>query len=104
MMDFVKVNLNDHIKFKINDLGLKRLSENYHNIMGAHGCAKWPFKQPDLDSDGYCTMQIHEFLEQFGGQYLSNVNNPFKSMNVLIEAEEPLSPSGGQNSGGESDS
>lgn len=65
-MSLVKFNLNYNVKVRIKDKGIEHYVTKYNEIMPfrLHTSFK-EFKQK-ADSDGYHTMQMHSFMDDFG--------------------------------------
>lgn len=64
-----KLNLNDHIKVKLNDLGKDIYYHQYDSlieIMNSRGVRPISPSYPPVDKDGYSTMQLWYFIELYG--------------------------------------
>lgn len=79
--EFVKTNLNYHIKVKLNDYG-----KQVHHDYWKDTCERFdtPYKL-EVDEEGYSSFQIHEFMNIFG-EYAQLGAKPFmETYDVLIE-------------------
>ena len=86
-MKTIPFNLNDHIKAKLNEHGIKILRDA-HDELKQYVPSLGEFKAPPVDADGYSTFQMWNFMETFGpSMYMSNTKMPFE-LNVFIETED----------------
>jgi hypothetical protein len=79
-MKWHKVNLNDHIKFQINESGMRHYREHFRNL-GFEVATLKP------DENGYITMQIHYFMHLFGDLMIATLDPPCVP-DVLIESDD----------------
>ena len=84
--EYIAVNLNDYIKVKLNDKG-KDLYDGRHDHFTKALLEKLDIKKLEVDEEGYSRFQLHEFMEIFGGQFISHTNIPVLDMNVLIQGQ-----------------
>ena len=67
---FVRTNLNNYIKVKLTAEGEKIFEEHYNwlfkGIHNANELKERAAEQMHIDSEGFATFQIHEFMNIFG--------------------------------------
>ena len=67
---FVRTNLNNYIKVKLSAEGEKIFEEHYNwlfkGIRNANELKERAAEQMHIDSEGFATFQIHEFMNIFG--------------------------------------
>lgn len=80
---YVLTNLNNYVKFKINDKGLKIYNDYWNNLFQDNDHVK--YHRLCTDSEGYCHLQLHEFMLIFG-PHCTMGSLPFCENNdILIE-------------------
>ena len=68
----IKINLNDYVYVKLNEIGLAILKE-YYDKLYKDALNKPEYKPPAIDKEGYSKMQLHTFMMYFGHtMYLSS--------------------------------
>lgn len=80
---YVLTNLNNYVKFKVNDKGLKIYNNFWDEILKGNEYAKCP--RLCTDEDGYSYLQLHEFMLIFG-HHCEMGSLPFCENNdILVE-------------------
>lgn len=84
MADWLKINLNNRIKFKPNEKGIEIYSQYHVKLV--------PYISKEsatlhVDEEGYAVLPLWEFMQIYGNEMYMGNSPPF-SMNVLIENGE----------------
>lgn len=80
------LNINTMVRIKLTDTGIKKLKKNYEKLR-----AQFPvmdeFTPPKTDKDGYCKMELWEFMNEFGDILFngSEYDSPFEDNAILID-------------------
>lgn len=83
MSKFIDFNLNDIIKFKVDERGLKIFKDSFYEYS-----PKDRFKFENFykeDSEGYYKLQMWEFIRIFHKEFHMGNNNVACGMNVKLE-------------------
>ena len=88
----VKVNLNDHVKFKLTDRG-KDIYFHQYDDLNKHlkqKTGKKPFNQqmPEVDNDGYTEMQLWVSIELYGKHIGITKPNVIEPLNLYFEPSD----------------
>lgn len=75
----IPVNLNDHIKVKLNEQGLAVYRKYYG---GPH------YAGPKVDSEGYCEMQLWVFINIFGGSITVGLDGAPFDVDMIIVCDK----------------
>lgn len=78
--EYVPFNINDHVKFKLNALGIDVLVMR-HQELSPHR----KFEMPHIDEEGYITMQMWDFIQSFGEYIGLGFPSVLLSNDILIE-------------------
>ena len=84
-MPKIEFNLNGFVYIKITEVGFKHLRDSYIELCGSSKM----YIPPSVDKDGYCKMQAHEFINNFGNKWWGACHPkemPFDT-NILINIE-----------------
>lgn len=84
----MKMNLNDTVKVKLTDEGIKILKERYqyfNRMLAKQSIPIEPFELK-LDAEGYYHAQLWHLLEDFGDKVFLGCEVPFE--NNVIEVDE----------------
>jgi predicted signal transduction protein with EAL and GGDEF domain len=71
IMELVKFNLNYNVRVRIKDKGIEHYVRKYNEIMPFHLHTSFKEFKQKADADGYHTMQMHSFMDDFGCMGLS---------------------------------
>lgn len=77
----MKINLNDSIKFKLTDLGKDIYYHRFDELIEKKPEVGLIRHMPNVDEDGYTTMQLWYFMELYGphiGMCKPNVIDPIE--------------------------
>lgn len=94
-----KLNLNQHVKVKLTDLGKDIYYHQYDSlieVMKARGVNTITPSYPPVDKDGYSTMQLWCFIELYGPHIGMCKPNVIEDLYIYIderdldEVDEPL--------------
>ena len=86
MEQFVEVNLNHHIRVKLNDKGKSLYNNRYSDKFSPSLLAQLNIKPLVIDHEGYSQFQLHEFMEIFGNHFGPSAQDiPIESMNVMVQ-------------------
>ena len=61
----MKINMNNNVKVKLTEYGINELRRQFNELMQKHNL-NWEFREPDKDSEGYTTYQLHYLMATFG--------------------------------------
>ena len=67
--DYIKTNLNYYIKVKLTEHGKEVHREYWEPICNE---LKLAYKEPEVDSDGYSSFQMYDFMNVFG-KHMTNL-------------------------------
>lgn len=78
----MKLNLNEQVKVKLTDLGLKILEDDYNRLKMSipHLEDYMPLK---IDAQGYSKMQLHELMSKFGKYMCMDISDLPIEMNIF---------------------
>lgn len=84
----MKININENVKVKLTDSGLKELKGQYDslklNFPNLH-----EFKEPEKDENGYSEIQLHSLFNRFGHLlHLGNNDLPFETVIKINDKDE----------------
>ena len=65
-MELVKFNLNYNVRVRIKDKGIEHYVRKYNEIMPFYLHTSFKEFKQKADADGYHTMQMHSFMDDFG--------------------------------------
>ena len=65
-MELVKFNLNYNVRVRIKDKGIEHYVRKHNEIMPFHLHTSFKEFKQKADADGYHTMQMHSFMDDFG--------------------------------------
>lgn len=83
----IKVNANQFVKVKLNELGISILKEQHDDLnrriheRGGKGLGEFELR---LDSDGYYRTQLWILMWKFGDSMKAGIQQPF-DMDIIIE-------------------
>lgn len=80
----VQLHINAMVKFKLNDIGLEALYQNYVQRW-LFRTAPYPFTLPKEDSEGYVHWPLHQFMSEFGPHCKLGMQAPFDDLRVSFE-------------------
>ncbi len=83
MTKFVKSSINNRIKFKVSKK-TQNVYKNYHVSLGLDA------RELHSDSEGYACMQIWDFMNIFGPEFVFGSEMPLLATQVFIEVEDDL--------------
>ena len=69
MSELKTFNLNDRVRVKITDAGIRHYVQNHNNDMPFEFHLSFSQFKDKAKSDGYHVMQMHEFMGVFGGKF-----------------------------------
>lgn len=78
----VTINMNAPVKVKLLPEGMIHLLENYKNIVGNYG-----EHLPRIDEDGYYKTQLHELVNIFGEDAITEEGCKYFKGNYIIDAK-----------------
>lgn len=90
-MKRIRINLNDKVKFRLTLWGKEVYSHRFDEVnekLKDRGVQPITPHLPKLDEDGYCSMQLWDFMNTFGryiGMALPNVVEP---LDIIFEMKE----------------
>ena len=64
--NYAKFNLNYNVRVRIKDKGIEHYVRKYNEIMPVHLHSSFKEFKQQADADGYHTMQMHSFMDDFG--------------------------------------
>lgn len=65
-MELVKFNLNCNVRVRIKDKGIEHYVRMFNETMPFHLHTSFKEFKQKADADGYHTMQLHSFMDDFG--------------------------------------
>ena len=82
----MKVNLNDSVKVKLTPKGADIYYHQYDELIKEYPKMEKHFqrKMPQIDKDGYTTLQLWRFMELYGSYMMVGCDLPCDT-NILIE-------------------
>lgn len=80
-MRYLSMNLNHFVKFLPNAKS-EQLYREYYTVQNYN-----PFSKLKIEEDGFCQMQMHEFINIFGGHLHGFTDLPLGSMDILIQVD-----------------
>lgn len=83
MTKFVKSSINNRIKFKVS----KKTQDVYKDYLVSFGLDA---RELHSDSEGYASMQLWDFMNIFGPEFVMGCEMPLETTEVLIEVEDDL--------------
>jgi hypothetical protein len=84
----MKLYINNYVKVKLNEKGLKILKRNWEKIQKKSSIL-YPWKEPKVDKNGYTKFLLWDFMGTFGGEmYLGNPFLPFEDPIIIEEKEK----------------
>lgn len=84
----IKYNINYAVKVKLNALG-RRVHRRFHDRVftpGTEMAARFPYKPPKVDEEGYSTFQLWNLMEIFGAEMSLGFETPFDTEILLVDA------------------
>lgn len=86
--DEIRINLNENVKFKLTDYGkdiyYHRFDELNETIIRKGGKPLTP-RMPEVDANGYTTMQLWCFIELYGNYIRMAMPNVIKPLEIIYE-------------------
>jgi len=87
-MKVVKFNINDYIKVKLNKSGIDIMRQNHNRLFGGFSeelLARHPFREPEVDEQGYTKFQMWHFMDEFGQIGMGEFNSlsPYETEIVI---------------------
>lgn len=81
-MTSINININDNIKVRLTEHGLRIHFDHYHKYLGD----KFPISNclPDRDEKGYTKYQLWEFANIFGEHLFNGADQVIKDNEVII--------------------
>lgn len=81
----MNINLNDEIRVKLTPFGLKRHKDAWNLLTNEafHIC----YRAPSIDSNGYSTFQLWEFMNIFGQFLYNGAENVIENNLIEITGE-----------------
>ncbi len=80
----MKFNINDNVKVKLTPHGIGVLISRHEKLMG-----EYPFRMPQIDSQGYTEYQLWELMNIFGEHMGMGSKLPFQTEIEIVEQEKP---------------
>lgn len=87
-----KVNINEYIKVKLNDLGIKILREQHEELnqmIKSNGGTGLGDFQLRIDEEGYTKLQMHDFMITFSPHMHMGSDLPFDA-NIIVINGTPI--------------
>lgn len=84
----VRINLNEHIKVKLNDYGKEIWYHQFDALNESVGRTLIKPSFPETDADGYTTMQLHEFMHLYGVYATVGAQSFIEPLEIVYEGEE----------------
>jgi hypothetical protein len=79
------INLNDHIKVKLNDKGKDIYYHQYDELLRTFPRCGIKPEMPKVDENGYTIFQIWHFMELYGEYMGMSKPSVLKTLNVIYE-------------------
>lgn len=76
MKTFRPFNLNDYIKVKLTEMGLKIHRARYDSLWAIGQQPFFEYQPPTIDENGWSEWQAWEFMQIFGAHFSNGFNNP----------------------------
>lgn len=86
----VKVNINEHVKVKLNPKGIKILEDRRNKLnerLEARGGKGFGPYVPQVDEEGYTTFQLWDLMHTFGPHLNLGFEPEFETEILLLKAE-----------------
>lgn len=81
----MNINLNEYVKVKLTDYGLAVHYDSWY-YKEIHIRARFPYKLPRVDEQGYSKFQLWDLMSIFGSvMYLGNPNVPFEDNEIIYD-------------------
>ena len=81
----VRINLNESVKFKLSERG-KEIYRHRYDGLWMDGS---PYSQePELDDDGYMSMQLWTFMQTFGEHMILGMPEVVQPLEIIYEESE----------------
>ena len=90
-MDF-KVNINDYVKVKLNDLGisiLKAKRDELNKMIRANGGKDFGELELKVDEEGYAKFPLWELMNTFGDVMVMGLEVPFET-DIVVTKGKPV--------------
>jgi hypothetical protein len=87
-----KVNINEYVKVKLTDKGIKILRDQYEELnqmIQTNGGKDLGDFRLNVDEEGYTKMQMHEFMTTFAPHMHMGLDLPFEA-NIIITNATPI--------------
>ncbi|MCM3701446.1 hypothetical protein [Paenibacillus macerans] len=81
-----KVNINDIVKVKLTEHGIKVLKEQYKEFYETFGVGL-PDYEPNIDEHGYTSFQMHDLIERLGPCLGMCKPLPFETEIIITKAQ-----------------
>jgi hypothetical protein len=85
-------NVNDTVWVRLNDEGRRALRENYARDMPEPIRAKYPYREPTEDCNGWSRWQLHHLMYEFGSHMTPGSPPPFQTTIRLSRPTPPPHP------------
>lgn len=84
----VRINLNEFVKFKLSERGKEVYRHRYDGYEFEYN------REPELDDDGYMSMQLWQFMQIFGEHMIMGMPEVLKPLEIIKLENETYRPSG----------
>ena len=86
-ISLTKINLNQIVKFKPTEHGLKIMADNHNSYLGR--ITNWEKREPEffklkLDSNGFYSLQLHQFMNEFGSQLFAGCQDLVEGGDIYL--------------------
>ena len=78
-------NVNDNVKVKLAKKGFEA-HERHHMESNKKWNVRFTYRRPAVDSDGFCTFQMWEFMHTFGSCFHMGMDPLIESNNLYFES------------------
>jgi len=89
-MGEVRINLNASVRFKLTDAGLEMYRRQYDDVISLYPQIGLKRPEPKLDSEGFVSMQLHQFMSVFGPHLIPGKPVPIERLEIIYD--EPVAP------------
>ncbi len=90
IMREVRISLNESVRFKLTDAGREIYRHQYDDVISLHPQIGIKPPEPKLESEGYASMQLHQFMYAFGPHLIPGKPTPIERLQIIYD--EPIAP------------
>lgn len=80
----IRINLNERVKFKLSERGKEIYRHRYDGYGFEYN------REPELDDDGYMSMQLWMFMQIFGEHMVMGMSEVLKPLEIIYEKREQI--------------